>query len=72
MNDKTHSTAEPEIIGVPDALALAHKRGINCVYATMIKWVRENNLGYQALGEGSRWNITKHKLEEFLTHGPQK
>ena len=66
MNDQV------EMIGVPTALELARKKGIHCVYATMIKWIKANNLGYQPLGEGSRWNVNKKLLEEFLENGPKK
>lgn len=59
-------------ISVAQAVEIAKKRGVPCTHATMIVWIKENDLGYQALGKGCRWNVNKIKLEEFLTHGPKK
>ena len=63
--------SEKEFISVVEAVTLAHSLGIPCTHATMIKWIRNNGLGHQALGRGSRYNVNHKKLKEFFYNGPK-
>ena len=62
----------PRFISITRAIEIANETGIPCVEATAIKWVRENELGYQALGKGGRWNVNEELWKGFLSNGPRR
>jgi hypothetical protein len=62
-----HKTEEEIKYFTPEeALEKAKRAGMNITYATLLKWVDTNKLGFQPGGAGSKWFVDKEKFNKFL------
>lgn len=56
-------------ITIQEAIEIADSLGITATIPTMIKWVKDNNLGHQPGGSGGRWYIYEDIFIKFLKGG---
>lgn len=53
-------------ITIVEAMTIAKGAGKTVTRATLIQWIRKNNLGHQPAGFWGRWYIYKEKFERFI------
>lgn len=56
---------------IKKALEYANSRGVETTMPTVIKWVREHNLGFQ-LSKGGKWYIYQDKFKRYIDGGKTK
>lgn len=59
-------------ISVTQAVDMAKKLGIKISRVSIIKYIKEKNLGYQLHGEGSPWIVNREKFRRFLNGKDQQ
>ena len=67
MNDPSNpQKAIGQMITLKNAKHLAQKAGIRASAPTIIKWIKDHNLGHQPGGHGGVWFIKKDAFIKFL------